>query len=367
MLGPVPRHDHELVERVNPLGADQVTGERLETGDVAARTVRDPVGPGRLGRDRRGAGHQLEVHGAVGVGVDDPAVGPVVGRVFHADLARLDQDRGGGRIGGRNDPAFAGFLVADPDDDVAVVGGDAQAQEHAVVGFLVDQHVVPAARRPAEDLGGPGVLVAPDPEQPPAVGREDQAAVGALDRRSQDLAGRQVADADREIFRALLIDGPGVEGVVGTVLGRADLEEGLALAERLLVEQHLFAPLHARLRAPWAARVDRMLSADLVTDVVVPGAVGLRDRAVVLFDPPLHLGEHLGLQGFRSGQHGLGVGVLRLKVLADVGPQRLGVAQDLLPVVVLHPAVVVDADAAQLLDAPGALGGDGRLGNAHGR
>src|SRR5690606_40246558 len=51
--------------------------------------------------------------------------------------------------------------------------------------------------------------------------------------------------------------------------------------------------------------------------------------------------------------------------LAEVGAQHLRVAQHLLPVLVLHPGVVVDADSAELFDAVRLLGGDGRDGLFH--
>ena len=53
---------------------------------------------------------------------------------------------------------------------------DPTVMGQAVVRLVEHQDVVlvAAARRPAEDLGGPSVVVAPDPEQPLAVRREGQ-------------------------------------------------------------------------------------------------------------------------------------------------------------------------------------------------
>ena len=115
----------------------------------------------------------------------------VVEVVLHAFPAGFGDDRGGGRIGGRDEPQLGGLLVADMDEDVAAVGGDAHAQEHALVGLLIDQDVLAAAGRAAVDLGGAGVLVAPDPEQPLAVGREGERAIGAVDRVIERLRDRQ--------------------------------------------------------------------------------------------------------------------------------------------------------------------------------
>jgi hypothetical protein len=89
------------------------------------------------------------------------------------------------------------------------------------------------------------------------------------------------------------------------VLGGHDLEERLALGERLLVHQHLLGA-----SAPWAACVDGVLRPDFEARVVFERSIGRRDSGVVLLDAALHLLEHLRLQGFGARQHGLGVGVL---------------------------------------------------------
>src|SRR5690606_18684363 len=128
----------------------------------------------------------------------------------------------------------------------------------------------------------------------------------------------------------------GEEGMVGAVASGADLIVGLAFREGVLVQQDLLAFVRAA-RAP---RVDRMLGADFVAAVVFPRTVRRRNGGVVFLDPPLHLGEQLRLQRLGGGQHGLGVGVLGLQVLADVGSENLGIAKHLLPVFVLQPGVI---------------------------
>jgi S1-C subfamily serine protease len=147
------------------------------------------------------------------------------------------------------------------------------------------------------------------------------------------------------------------------VVRRADVEIGLARGQRRLVQQHLLAVV-ASARPPG---VDRVLGPGVIADVVVPRPVRGGDRGVVLLDATPHLGEQLRLQRLGARQHRLGVGVLGLQVRPDVGAQRLRVAQHLLPVVVLHPGIVVDAHAAQLLDPLRALLGGRGVGQAHGR
>ena len=324
----------------------------------------DPRAPARRTRNRCVRHHQLEVHRAAGVGADDPAPAPALQAIAHAFAPRLGDHRLGGRIDGRDQPAFAGLLVLRPDQDVAVVSRAPDAEEHAVVRLLVDQHVLTAAGRAAEDLGRPGVLVAPDPEQPAAVRRKIEVAIGALDHLRQDLAGGEVADHQAVVFRALHVLGPGVEPVVRRMGGRTHLIVGVLLGPRVGVQQQFL--VRRRLAPP--AQMARVLGAQLIAAEVLERAVRRGDRGVVLLDPPLHLLEELLLQILGPRQHRGHVGVLGRQVLAHVGLHLGRIAQHRLPVVVLHPGVVVDADAPELLDALGRLaraGRNGRLG--HGR
>ncbi len=231
-------------------------------------------------------------------------------------------------------------------------------QEDAVVGLVVDQHVVqggPAGQAPV-DLGRAAVLVAPDPEDPLRVRRPAEVAGAVLNRVADHLARGDVPDVDAVHLGALLVDGPGVAGVVGAVAGRGHLVIGLALGQGLHVQQHLFAAV-----APAAgpAHVQWVLGAGVEADEVVERAVRHGRGGVVLLDPALHLLEQLGLQRLGRGHHRRGVGVLRLQVRADLRLQRLGVEQHLAPVVVAQPGVVVGAHLAVLDDPLGLLAGDG--------
>ena len=96
-----------------------------------------------------------------------------------------------------------------------------------------------------------------------------------------------------------------------------------------------------------------MLGAQLIAAEVLERAIGIGHGGVVLLDPPLHLLEHGLLQHPGRRQHGLGVGVLGDEVIAHVGADHRRIAQHRLPVVVLHPGVVVDAHTAELLDRLG--------------
>ncbi len=103
-----------------------------------------------------------------------------------------------------------------------------------------------------------------------------------------------------------------------------------------------------------------MLGPGLEAHIVFELAVRLRDGGVVGLDAALHLLEQLGLQRLGGSQHRLGVGVLGFQVGADILAQGLRIMQHVAPVLVLHPGIVVGADAAELLDAAGLARGDRR-------
>ncbi len=358
--------DHDAVDGVADLAPDQMAGEGADPLDHPPGPVRDELRPAGLGRIGLVGPHQLEVHRAVGVGADHEAVAPVLEVIEHPRLPRLDQPGRGRGVRAGDQPGLAGLVVAGPDEDPSAGRRAVHVQEEAVVGLLVDQDVVLGAAPggTAEHLGGPPFGVAPDPEQPVGVLRPAEGAGGLLDRLGQHLSAGQGLHMDAVDLRALLVGGIGVEAVVGAVLGRPEVEVGLAAGEGVGVDQHLL--LGGR-RAE-AAGVDRVLGPGLVADVVFELSVGRGDGGVVGLDAALHLLEQLRLQGLGPGQHGPGVGVLRLQVAADVGAEGLGIVQHLAPVLVLHPGVVVGADAAQLFDALRLARGDRRRrdGSAHG-
>ena len=362
MLGPGAVADDDL--RIG-LGALLPGEEILHQGralDEPARRVRHEVRPVRLtGRVGRRL-DDLEVDGLVGVGADHPPVAPVVRVIAAGGHPRVQHPRRPGHVVGRQVADLGGLLVLDRDQHEPVVGAAPDADEHAVVVFLIDQGGLAAAGRATEDLVRAAVVVPVGPEDPPAVRREGEIAGRRLDRVGQHLAGGQVLHIDLVHLGPLRVLGVGEQGVVGAVVGGADLGIGLAGREGVGVEQHLrIARAGAGL-----AHESGVLIPGLVLGEILPRPVGRRHRTVVFLDAPLHLLEHLGLQRQGRGHHRLAIGVLGGQMFLDVRLDQGRIAQHRLPVVVLHPLVVVDPDAAQLFDPHRDLLRDGRDGGGLG-
>ena len=152
--------------------------------------------------------------------------------------------------------------------------------------------------------------------------------------------------------------------MVGRVLQIGDLEEAGSLGKEVGVQKHDF-PLIGPTRATGE---DGMLGAGLIARIIVPGSVPRRRRGIVLFDAAAHLGDQGRLQRFGFLQHRGAIGVFGFQMLAHLGPQDAGVAQQFLPALILHPRIVIHPHAAQLFEAQGMAGRDGgRRQIGHGR
>ena len=196
MLGAGPVADDDAGVGVGALLTGQMALGQVQTLDEATGRVGHQIAPMGLGW-RLGRGlDDLEVDGVVRIRADHPPVAPVVGVVANRDHARLQHDWLGRGRSGRDVAGFGRFLVLDAYDDELVVGRAAHADEHAVVGLLIDQGGFTAARRATEDLVRAAVVVAVGPENPLAVGREDEVAGGAVDHIRQNLARGDVLDVD---------------------------------------------------------------------------------------------------------------------------------------------------------------------------
>ena len=106
---------------------------------------------------------------------------------------------------------LARLVVVRVDGDELARLGLADADVEAAVLLLVDEHVVLGRRADAVAVDEQRALVGVEAhvEQRLAVARPDDGAAGVGDGVGQVLARRQVADADGEQLRALLVDGIG--------------------------------------------------------------------------------------------------------------------------------------------------------------
>ncbi len=93
------------------------------------------------------------------------------------------------------------------------------------------------------------------------------------------------------------------------MIGAGEAEIGLALGERVTVEENLFGPAVAR-----RADDQRMLTAEPVARRVGIGAVGRRHRRIVFPDPAAQLGDEGRLEPVEGPQHRRRIGVLGLEI-----------------------------------------------------
>ena len=199
----------------------------------------------------------------------------------------------------------------------------------------------------AVDFQRPVVLVDADIEEERRIAAPHDAAGGLLDRVGQVLAALPVAHADGEILRAPEVGAPGFEAMVRRMPGLAEVEVGRPFGQLIAVEQD---PDVVPVAPPiaWRAADQPVLAALAIFPEIGERAVGLGHARIVFLDAPAHLGDQRLLQRLGRPENRLGVTVLRLQVRPDVGIEPRRVAQDLLPVCVLQPGIVVgERDAVE--------------------
>ncbi len=213
-----------------------------------------------------------------------------------------------------------------------------QMGEPAGIGFLVDQDIVGLRRAEAmvPDLHRPVVVVELDVEEAFGIRAPDHAAVALLHEIVVVAAAVPFAHPDREIFRALDVGAPGDEPVVGRMPAAAEPEIVVCLGELIAVEHDM-----ALAAVPRHAAEQLVLSALAEFAEIGKRTVRRGHAGIVFLDPPAHLLDQCLLQESRVAEQAVGIGVLRFKILPDVGIKDLGVAQHLLPVLVLQPGIVV--------------------------
>ena len=256
-----------------------------------------------------------------------------------------------------------GLVIAAGDHAEAAAGALVQMGEPAGILLFVDQRVVGllGAELMPPHLHRAMIVVELHIEEGFRILAPDHAAVGLLDDVVKILAGRPVAHADREIFRALGVGAPGLQLVVVRVPAAAELEIFVVLGERIAVEHDVALAAVAR-----HAAEQLVLAAFAELAEIGERSVRRRHAGIVLLDPAAHLAHQRLLQGCGVAEQALGVAVLFIEIFADVGIEHRGIAQHLLPFLVLQPGIVVGHGDAVLREGMRPARGDGGLGRCFG-
>ena len=255
----------------------------------------------------------------------------MVGLVEHAVLAGRQDAHLRRRVARLDEADLARHRAPEADQDETLVAGLADAEIERRVPLLVDdrvgfrvrsQHVLLDPRREQCDR------IVFDVVDGPVVARPGDRAAQPGDALGQVAAGRDLAEAQSELEAAAGVfgegqqvlpwaDGPAAEAVVLLPFGFA-----------VRVDQHLL-PVRAQ-RPP---DEDGILLAGLEARGVEVILVFVRDRAVVLLDPPdQFFGKGFGELPVRRA-HGLVVGVLGLQVVEHLGLGARVVAQPVIGIV----------------------------------
>ena len=210
--------------------------------------------------------------------------------------------------------------------------------EPAGIRFLIDQRVVrlPGAEAVTPDLHRAVIVVELDVEEALAVGAPHHRAVGFLHEVVEVLSARPVAHPDRKIFRALDVGAPGLEPVIRRMPRAAELEIFLFFRERVAVEHDLDFAAVAR-----HAAEHFMLAALAEFPHIGKGAIRRRHAGIVFLDPPAHFRHQRLLQRGSVAEQAFGVGVFSFEIFPDIGIEHGGIAQHVLPVLVLQPRIII--------------------------
>ena len=317
----------------------QVAGVELDIHDIDALAVRDqvtPIGALRRGQRRR---DDLEVDRVIGIGEDEQLIAAVGDRILHADFPRRDKACRRVGIGEIDQPLLGGFVVAAGDHAETSARTFVEMREPAGILLFIDQNIVRlrCTETMTPDLHRAMVVVEFDIEEALAVGAPHHRAVGLLDEIVTVGAIGPVAHADREIFRALNVGAPCLKPVIRRMPGAAEPEIFVVGRKLVAIEDNLGLPAVARHAAEHFVLAALAELAHIGIRTVRRGHAG-----IVFLDSPAHFSDQRFLQTVGMAEQAFGIGVFRLKILADIRIQNRGVAQHFLPVPVLQPRVIVD-------------------------
>ena len=189
----------DLIEALlTPLHHKEISKGR-HAGHVKVCRRRDSAGPvSGLGHAR---GFQAEL-GAILIGVDEECPVMFLHIIFHALLARADEDERSQHIISRQHPHFAGFIIAGRDQDQLFRMCHPDAHLEALV-FLTENHLIIGDRRAKlvrHHLFRAPAFVYGSVKQVLTIFAEQETAIGARNAVRQFLTAFQIAKADREAF-----------------------------------------------------------------------------------------------------------------------------------------------------------------------
>ena len=218
------------------------------------------------------------------------------------------------------EPAVPGVGRPAAEDDELLVLRPPDPDREELVLLLVDLHRRAARLQAPQGVRALRHRVLGHVEDGPVVGGPGHAR-HPLRERALDGARLQVLDEELVLAEAGVVGRVQEPRVVVAHFERADREERQALRHLVLVEEHLLGGVvaEATVRPRGLAAADRVLQALDRPAVVVEAAVARGDAEVGLLDPAQHLRVERLAERLQVGGRRLGVGVLRLEVLHDLG------------------------------------------------
>ena len=360
--------DDDARQAVAAFQPDQVAGIGIDGENEAALLMRYDFFPVFLARRCHRRFHDAEILGVAVIGEDEKDIAAFAHRIFDAFFALRYDSRLGRQVFGGENAIFAGLMVVNVDEDEIVENRRADAHEETGILFLIDQPVgrLRLADDMVEDLGGTVVLVLQRIEEALAIGRPCAAAAGVFHDIGKVFAGFEVADAQGEIFRALVVITPDAVAVIGGLVETGETEIILALGLLVAVQQHVFFAAAAR-----GAEIMRLLAAGHEQCPVSIRPVIDRHGGIILLDAALHFRKQLFLKRLGVTHRRFHIGVFRFQMGADRRVEQGRVLEHGLPVIGPEPCIIVGAGNAvmRILNGPffGGRGGGQVLENRQGK
>ena len=216
------------------------------------------------------------------VGADEQRLAAHFDLVFAAGRARADEQRHGVGRGGRDQADLAGDVVGSADDDLAAVLAGVDADEEARIALLIQQGVAAGGAEPVQaDAPRPPFVIDLGPRQRGAVGGPDGCAEAVRGDDRAVLAGRKIADAQREALRTIGVDCVSELRPVGADRLTAETEIVEVAGESGFVEDDLLAATGR------ATQPDAVLAAGGELPPIFIRTVADGDARVVLLHPAL--------------------------------------------------------------------------------